>query len=236
MAARTLSQLGTQVMQLASNTRPSDFVNDWIQWSIEEIWNESLWDFRVREAATPITTSINDNSGILAGDFDKPREFRITAPSASVGSMQSIEELYLKRYVPDITDTDKAGTPRFWIRPILYDGTSVYTVRFWPPADAIYTIDYSYYISHPKLASNAPHLIPERWEKVIISRAMIYVKEHEDEISLGPYERRFQNQLARMKSSEKRHPGVLLGWRHERELQAVHRAIIGNDPSLDIGR
>lgn len=236
MANLTLSQLGTKAMDRASNQHVSNFVNTWVQWAIEEIWNDSLWDFRVREATTNLVLVANDISKALASDFAKPHEFRIILPSNRVGQLRRIEERYLKLFVPDIGDLTKAGTPKFWLDPILFDGTGVYNLRFWPPADGAYTIAYTYYIDHPKLASNAPHLVPARWENVITARTIIYIKEHEDETSLGPYERRFEREFARMKSAERRHPGALLGWRHELELQNIQRALLGNDPSLDLGR
>jgi len=206
-----------------------------VQWAIEEIWDDSLWDFKIREAALALSIVADDTSKALPEEVDKPNEFRIVNPTADQRTLISIEETYIKRYVPDLENLDHASVPKFWIRPLLYDG-SVYTVRFWPPADGPYTITYSYFMDHPKLDSVDKTLIPKKWERLVIDRTVIYIKEHEDEVALGPYERRFERGLAKMKKQERTHKNVLLGWRHEKELASIQRALIGGDRSLDLGR
>jgi len=236
--ATKLSDLASQAMAVGSNTGVSNYINTWLNWAIQEIWEDSLWEFRVREAAAPLNIVAGDFQKGLATDFVKPKDFRITTAGKETNLFPMDKEVLVKA-VPNWKDTasDKRGTPRVWIKPILYTtaaGIVTKTVQFWPPADAAYTIDYDYYAEHPILAAGDYCQIPSRHDRVIINRVLVYIRSNEDEADLGPWEKRYVDSLKHMRSIENRRPGELPGWKSEISLMNVQRALLGLSNDQDI--
>jgi len=236
--ATKLSDLATQAMDVGSNTSVSGKINTWLNWSIQEIWEDSLWEFRVREAAASLNFVAGDFQKQLAADFVKPKTFRITTSGKEL-RLIPIDKETLTIAVPNWKDTasEKRGTPRFWIKPIIYavtGGVETKTLQVWPPADGACSVDYDYYASHPILGSNDFCQIPTRHDKVIIDRVLVYIRASEDEINLKPWEDRYIQSLKAMRSRERRHTGELLGWKSEIQIAQVLRALTGNANDLDI--
>lgn len=236
--ATKLSDLASQAMAVGANTGVSSYIYTWLNWAIQEIWEDSLWEFRVKESATPLSLVAGDFQKGLASDFSKPKDFRITT-SGYERKLYPLDKEKLVLAAPNWKDTasDKRGTPRIWVKPILYTtaaGIVTKTVQFWPPADIPYVIDYDYYPEHPILGSSDFCMIPSRHDRVIINRVLVYIRANEDEADLSSWEKRYIESLKHMRSIEKRHPGELPGWTSEIALLNVQRALLGSSNDQDI--
>lgn len=233
-----LSTLASKAMDAANNREVTQFINDWVNWSIQEIWMDRLWDFRVRELSGITIAALDYKTNVLPATFGRIKELRITGP-INARRLKRITDEILRLRVMDPTAVINGGIPSFWIDPIQEVATisaqASRVIRVWPPADIQYNVGGSHWANHEDLQSNDFCLIPSRCDKVIISRAIIYIKEHEEEVETGPWERKFERQLAKMRNEERRHTDALPGWKPEKYLRQIENRLnsVGNDVDLD---
>ena len=230
----TLSDLSSKAMDAASNRNVGQHINTWVRWVIDDIWNTRLWPFRRRPLAT-INTVLNGTSIQLPSNFAHPDNFRILTPQTDARVLDDIDDNTFKIMVPDPTDTTHAAKPRVWRRPIRDDGTNRH-MDFWPPADGVYGIGGDYFIKNPAIDGGDPVLIPDEWHHVIVIGALIYIKGHEEEVDLSSWHRDFDRAVVRMVNDIFKKQGSLPGWKSERHLLSLRRALSGTPNDLDIRR
>jgi hypothetical protein len=219
-------------MNLGANLDVTAFINTWVNWAIQEVWNDRLWDFR-RRALAPLTVNVNESDVDLPANFDQPENFQILTPVTKANRIWPYPEYILKYFIPDPTSVSNGtpGTPVVWLPPIGYDGTT-YNLRFYPPADQTYTIGGDYFIIHPDLNSGDVTLIPPQWDKVIVARAIVYIREYEDETTIAPWERAFEKELLKMRNALNRKSGQLPRWMHEKEVRYLATRGVANDRDI----
>lgn len=231
--ATKLSSLTLQSMNLGANHDVSQFISTWVNWAIQEIWNDRPWSFRRREMA-PVSTTIGDDQVALPDNFDMPDNFRLLTPTADARPLPPLTDDLLKRTVAD-PENSATGTPLVWRPPIDYDGTN-YLLRVYPPPDKVYGIGGDIFITHPLLSGSELTIIPSKWDDVIVARAIVYIKEYEDETQVAPWERTYGRALARMRNGENRRAAQLPGWKSERQLKFLDRALRGIANDVDLRR
>jgi len=230
----TLSDLSSKAMDAASNTNVAPHIDVWVRWVIDDVWNARLWPFRRRPMAA-VDTVLNETSIQLPSNFAHPDNFRILTPQTEAGRLPDVDDNDLKILVPDPTDTTNASKPKVWRRPIRSDGTNKF-MDFWPPADGIYGIGGDYFIKNPAIDGADTVLIPDEWHHVVTIGAQIYIKSHEEEVNLRPWQDDFNRALGRMMNDVMKNQGSLKGWKSERYLRNLRGALSGIANDLDIRR
>lgn len=234
-----LGALTSAAMTSSADTDCANFVNQWANWAIQEIWNDRPWPFRVRELPV-VNTAQYDYKVLLPSNFDHPREFRIITGQPNGRKLFRMTDELLRRKVMDPTDPATATEPRNWIYPILSDtydgnGNPIYSVRIWPPADGVYPIGGSYYFTHPVLGPADFILMPSKWDNVIVDRLRIYIKEFEDEMDVTPWEKRFERSLNKMRNDIGRKLDALPSWKPEKFLTQIDDSFVGVGRDVDLG-
>jgi hypothetical protein len=224
MAQTTLGSLAAGMVGVSANSHVVKYFNQWLNWTIREIYCDRLWDFRVKSG----TVIIQPNSWRVAlpETFDKPNQFRIVTPGFE-RKLFGFDRGMLVRASPhwnDTSDSTRFETPTIYITPFA-SITGIPQLETWPVADAAYNVDYDYYDIPGDLDDADPCPIPKKWEFVIIDRMMIYIKGNEDETDLSPWMRKYEHSLMQMRAGENRRPDSLPSWRHEKQLINVNRAL-----------